>query len=351
MMGWFEELVGGVASFADPFAAGMVKNYNQGNLGRWDRIGSGIDVFADPSDMIGVNTKYFKQAFPDLTEQVLETKAANQLGHSLAGIVGYAGAPWMAPIVSGLTDEITLDWESMTPEEKRRAKNEKVVKGLTTYIASEATSPDGGSGSLAGGDALGGGLTGEEAVLAGAEYGYNSAGEGVGPIANTIDPSTGTYYLTGSEAVNSSLPLDEFGTPTNTVDISMPTQTQPSQVSQVGDQPNATPPKDIPEGSWTDDAYKLVKKYGSKGVDIAKALMSPAEEQSAGSYTSGGYQTLTPEEEYMQASRISGVGTSKATKAKNLFNLDYQKKPISYDINAALRELVNYKKKEDVQYG
>jgi hypothetical protein len=86
---------------------------------------------------------------------------------------------------------------------------------LATGIAGGALSGISGANLFAPGpgDALGGGLDPELGKLAGAEHGYNSLGEGVGTIANTIDPSTGLAYLSGGEAVNAPLPLDEFATP------------------------------------------------------------------------------------------------------------------------------------------
>jgi hypothetical protein len=376
-MGWFEELVGGVVAFADPFSAGMRKNYEQGALGNINKFGRGIDNFIDPSDMVGINTKYFKEAFPELTDRVLETKEANQFGHAIAGIVGYAGAPWMAPIVSGLTDEITLDWKNMTPEEYDRAKNDKVVKGITTYLMSEAASYAGGSNTSAGGDALGGGLTGEGAQLAGAEYGYNAAGEGVGPIAQS-------GYPTGSEGANFYDP-QEFGAiegaPEELVSTTVNSETGQAydvvgdnfakdaagnpmtedqvRSSEAGWEKDATAKSQIEaqksaDPTWYEKAWNksgdIAKQNVGKLGDIGKAISASGGELVAGGMTPSGGSSLYPWEEEARIRRLSSDPSKDKVTATNLELWKAGKlKATDYNAEVLARELANYKKKEEEQ--
>jgi hypothetical protein len=165
-----------ILSAVSPFAGGMYKAYDRGYLADpWANAGNLIDTWVDPNNMVGRSAGAVGDAFPS----VFRNSTAQTIFDVLGGVVGSV-VPWAGAAISGVGSELTQDWEGMTEEERRKKKNQKVMKGALTYLGGELF---GGSGAEGAGDALGGGLSPELAAQAGAEYGYNAAGEGIGTAA------------------------------------------------------------------------------------------------------------------------------------------------------------------------
>jgi hypothetical protein len=297
----------------------------------WD-WGAGLDRAIDPGWGETGFIDYGIRGIGDELPYELRS-AAPTLGSIVGGIVGsyvpVLGTAVGAAIGSGVGNKLKGG-------NKNKDYRGDIIKSGTTYVASKAGEYAlGDLFTTAGQDELGGGLTGEYAALAGPEYGYNSYGEGVGTIAQY-------GYPTGTEAANVYDP-NEYG---QTVDS--------TEMRNINYSPEPEQVKNIPQETWYGETWSKIKEISSKNAsklgDIGKALsISGGEMVEGGVYASGGSPTEIASEE-ARIRRLSNQGLSKPSKAKNLFDLEEQKKTTPYDLEAAIRELANYKKKEEEEY-
>jgi hypothetical protein len=134
-----------VFSAIDPMAGGMYRNADMGYLSDpLANYGNIIDNWIDPNNLVG----QAMGGLGDLMPNTFRTSEAQQIGDVVGGIASLY-APWLGAAVSGFGSELTQDWDAMTPEERRKKKNEKVMKGAITYGAGELF---GGSGAEGTGD-------------------------------------------------------------------------------------------------------------------------------------------------------------------------------------------------------
>jgi hypothetical protein len=280
----------------------------------WGGIDRALDMPGGEQGPIDYGTRSVGDVLPDSIRSKAKT-----LGTTIGGLVGsyvpVIGTAAGAAIGSGIGSKLQGGTTNKT------YGKDFLNAGVSYLTAAAAGSTLSGGETAGAGDALAGGLTAEELALLGPEYAQ--------PGAMGLD--TG-----GFEG------LDLTGTVQPTISPNMPAS---SQVDPTLSAPAAEP-------SWVDKTYNFAKDNSGKLVDVAKMLLPTEEGQTLGAYaTEGSYsETGMGGEEVAMMRRLSSEGTSGASKAKNLYGLDAQKKPKSYDMSSLLNELLNYKKKEGFQY-
>jgi hypothetical protein len=316
--------IAGIFNPVSPLIEGLGSNYQGNDV--WRGIDRMVDLPGGEDGGVDSGVRWVGDQLPDSLRN-----AAPTIGATVGGIVGsyvpVLGTAVGAAIGSGVGNKL----------KGGTAKKDyfgDFVKSGTTYVAASALS---GASNAAGGDSLGGGLTGEEAILAGADYGYNSLGEGVGTIAQS-------GYPTGSEAANF-YATDEFGATSSGSEELVHT-------SPTGD---SAPPTSISKPTWSDKAYDILKKNSSKIGDIGKALMTPEETGAGqGSMTAPNGSPVTPEEYAYYSNALSGEPMSKKATAADLsmWETEEQKKK-RYNLDMTVNYLTNYngKKKEETNNG
>jgi hypothetical protein len=141
--------------------------------GFWDNpgenYGSIFDSLIDPGNIVGRGAQSLGDMFPN----ALRTDEARTIGNVASGI-GSLYAPWLGAAISGVSSELTNDWEGMTEEERRKKKNEKVLKGAITYGAGSLFGGGGDSMATAGAGSMTDAASG--AVLGSAEEAFAQSG-------------------------------------------------------------------------------------------------------------------------------------------------------------------------------
>jgi hypothetical protein len=275
----------------------------------WQGLDRMLDLPGGEKGGVDYLTRMLGDQMPDSVRQY-----GTELGTTIGGVVGsyvpVIGTAAGAAIGSGIGSKIKGGTTNKTYGQDFLSSGLAYIGGKAAGMLSSGEAAAGAGA----GDALAGGLTTEELAMLGPEY-FAPAAADVGADASTglveLGQAESTYQIPSTE------PL-----------------AQPQQLSGSTNEPD-----------MLDKTWDFMKNNSGKMVDAAKMLMSSPEEDPLSAYQpDSGYMAPVGEEEMAMMRRLSGEGPSKASKASNLFGLDMQKKPKSYDMSALLRELANYNK-------
>jgi hypothetical protein len=325
----FQKLFGGnqwgrtVGSLADPFGSTLTE------LDSAHGIPEAIDAVADPTHSVNWSLEEIGTYLPQSIRDIAPALGAT-IGTMVYPVAGTAAGYGIGAHIAGKSSQDAQMGAGI---------------GATTAYATQGLGDLFGS-SNAGGDALGGGLTAEEAALAGAEYGYNTAGEGVGTIVQS-------GYPTGSEAA-SFYALDEFATPT-TVNAQGVPQNNISTEQLVSNSPEPSKVSEVPKSSWTDKVISAAKSPKALEIlgKLGKALSQSGGELVAGNANPEGGASMDILGYDERERARSEVGSSKASNTNlSMWETEEQKKK-RYNLDMTVNYLTNYngKKKEETNNG